>query len=204
MSFTGRVSGVVLGAGLSSRMGRFKLTLPWRDLTVIQQVVNTLAGAGIDDVIVVLGHRADEVRSALAPHSIRTVLNDSFADGSMLTSIRTGLAAVGSDSQAALLCLGDQPQMLVESVRAVVEDGAHYGWREIIIPSYNMRAGHPILLPRSVWPSIMEGTGTLRDVLRKHRDLVRYLVLDTPTILADLDTPEDYARAQEQLDRGEA
>jgi molybdenum cofactor cytidylyltransferase len=83
--------------------------------------------------------------------------------------------------------------MMVATVRAVTAAGAESGWEQIVIPSFRMRAGHPILLPRSLWPEILDCTGTLRDVMTAHRHRTRFLVVDTPTVLADLDTPEDYA-----------
>jgi len=82
--------------------------------------------------------------------------------------------------------------MQAATVQAVLAAGAADDWQQIIIPSLGMRAGHPILLPTWLWPEILNCTGTLRDVMAAHRDLTHFLVVDTPTILADLDTPEDY------------
>jgi molybdenum cofactor cytidylyltransferase len=202
---------IVLAAGLSRRMGRFKLTLPWGDRTVIGQVVATLEAAGVAEIIVVTGHRADEVAAALADTTAHAVHNPDYAAGEMLSSIQAGLRALGAqrglkpppqagesrlkpaeNAPAALLCLGDQPQMRTATVQVVLAAGAADGWSRIIIPSYRMRAGHPILLPNWLWPEILGCTGTLRDVMAAHRDRTRFLIVDTPTILADLDTPEDY------------
>lgn len=178
-------------------MGRFKLTLPWDDgsdgaRTVIGQVVATLEAAGLGEIIVVTGHRATEVEAALAVTAARCVLNPDYASGEMLTSLQVGLSALSDRRKAALLCLGDQPQMEVATARAVVAAGQAAGWQPIVIPSFQMRAGHPILLPRWLWPEIITCRGTLRDVLAAHRGQTEYLVVQTPTVLADLDTPEDY------------
>jgi molybdenum cofactor cytidylyltransferase len=202
---------IVLAAGLSSRMGRFKLTLPWGDRTVIGHVVATLEAAGIDEIVVVTGHRADEVTVALAGTTAHPVHNPDYTAGEMLSSIQTGLRALATrrglkpppqaggsrpkpaeNGPTALLCLGDQPQMQAATVRAVQSAGEADGWDRIVIPSYRMRAGHPILLPNWLWPEILGCTDTLRDVMAAHRNRTRFLVVDTPTILADLDTPEDY------------
>ena len=202
---------IVLAAGLSRRMGRFKLTLPWGDRTVIGQVVVTLEAAGVAEIIVVTGHRADEVAAALADTIAHAVHNPDYAAGEMLSSIQAGVRALGArrglkpppqagesrlkpaeSTPAALLCLGDQPQMQAATVQAVLSTGEADGWDQIIIPSYRMRAGHPILLPNWLWPEILGCTGTLRDVMTAHRERTQFLAVDTPTILADLDTPEDY------------
>ena len=213
---------IVLAAGLSRRMGRFKLTLPWGDRTVIGQVVATLEAAGIEEIIVVTGHRAVEVLAALADTPAHAVHNPGYAAGEMLSSIQTGLGALqarrglkpppsrsthraagetrlkpAGHAPGVLLCLGDQPQMQAATVQAVLAAGEANGWNQIVIPSYGMRAGHPILLPPWLWPEILACTGTLRDVMAAHRGQTRFLVADTITVLADLDTPEDYATATE-------
>ncbi len=204
------IPAIVLAAGLSRRMGRFKLTLPWGQTTVIGQVVATLQTAGLTDIVVVTGHRAPEVAAALAGTAARTVHNPHYATGEMLSSLQAGLRAVqmaaeagchdarqggaadATSPPATLLCLGDQPQMEVSTVRGVLAAGEAAGWSRIVIPSYRMRAGHPILLPAWLWPEILACSGTLREVLAGHRAVTDYLVVETPTILTDLDTPEDY------------
>lgn len=195
------VTAIVLAAGLSRRMGRFKLLLPWGERTVIGQVVATLEEAGVPEVIVVTGHRAADVATALAGTSARIVFNPDYAAGEMLSSIQTGLRALTGDPdpkdlKAALLCLGDQPQMETATVRAVLAAGEGTGWQRVVIPSYRGRGGHPILLPRFIWPEVLAATDTLRAVLAAHRPHTHYLAVDTPTVLADLDTPEDYNEGQ--------
>jgi molybdenum cofactor cytidylyltransferase len=79
--------------------------------------------------------------------------------------------------------------MEADTVRVVLAAGCG----KIVIPSYQMRAGHPILLPRWLWPEILACQNTLRDVMVAHRGQTEYLTVQTSSILADLDTPEDYA-----------
>lgn len=195
------IPALILAAGLSRRMGHFKLTLPWGATTVIGQVLLTLDAAGITEIIVVTGNRQAEVAAAAQATGVpaRLVHNPDYASGEMLSSIQAGLAALEDPDAlhpAVLLCLGDQPQMQVTTVQAVLAAGAASGWQHVIIPSYNLRAGHPILLPRRLWPAILAATDNLRRVLADHRAMVEYLTLHTPSILADLDTPEDYERAR--------
>jgi molybdenum cofactor cytidylyltransferase len=177
-------------------MGRFKLTLPWNGRTVIRRVVETVAEAGVADVVLVTGHRAHEVRDALAGCAFRAVCNPDYRAGEMLTSVQVGLRAMQSATAAALLCLGDQPQMSVKTVLAILEAGREDQWERIVVPSYQERGGHPILLPRCVWASVWQTHGTLRDALTRNRSAIRYLDVDTATVLADLDTPEDYLDQQ--------
>ncbi|MCX6029854.1 MAG: nucleotidyltransferase family protein [Chloroflexi bacterium] len=214
------IPAIVLAAGLSRRMGRFKLTLPWGATTVIGQVVATLRAVGVAEIVIVTGNRADEVAAALAGTPVRVVFNPGYATGEMLSSIQAGLRAVADGfvgaslagkqgagkprpyDSAALLCLGDQPQMEVATVQAVLTAGAATGWQRIIRPSYQMCAGHPIILPSAIWPDILTTGGILREVLTAHRAITDYLVVDTPTVLADLDTPEDYTTGNWKLETG--
>jgi molybdenum cofactor cytidylyltransferase len=194
------IGAVVVAAGFSRRMGQFKLLLPWGGTTVIGQVVATLESAGIAEIVVVTGHRADEVAGALAATRARPVYNPRYAEGEMLSSIQAGLATLPAATRAALLCLGDQPQILVETIKAVlaeaVAEAQADGCQGILIPSYAMRRGHPILLPRRLWAEVLTATADLRAVLAAHNAETRYVVVDTPTVLADLDTIEDYERWQ--------
>jgi molybdenum cofactor cytidylyltransferase len=192
---TARVSAILLAAGMSRRMGVFKLTLPWRGTTVIQHVADTLRTAGLHEIVAVTGHRRHEIEAALAGRGIRCVFNPNYATGDMLSSIQTGIAALDAGDDAVLVCLGDQPQMEAATLRLVLAEGERTSWKQIIIPSYRMRAGHPILIPRSLWLQIMDTTESLRAILRVHANSIEYLTVDTPTILADLDTPDDYANA---------
>ncbi len=184
-----KISALVLAAGMSRRMGAFKLTLPWRGTTVIGQVAQTLAPFDLADVVVVTGHRRKEVEAALADQPVRCVFNPNYASAEMLSSIQAGFAALSAGLDAVLVCLGDQPQMEAATVQAVLEEGARTNWNRVIIPSYDMRAGHPILIPVPLKLQIMNTTESLRAVLRANANFVDYLVVDTPTVLADLDTP---------------
>jgi len=186
------IGGIVVAAGFSTRMGVFKLTLPWDSSTVIARVVQTLEEAGLEDIVVVTGHRADEVTRALTGMAARTVYNPRYDTGEMLSSIQVGLLALRREALAALICLGDQPQMEVGTVRAVLAAGYEVGWQQVVVPSHRKRAGHPILLPRGIWLKVLSTTGTLRDVMKAEREHTRYADVDTPTVLADLDTLGDY------------
>lgn len=191
-----RVVAVIVAAGMSRRMGAFKLTLPWGETTVIGQVAATLRTVALHEILAVTGHRREEVEAALINEPVRCVFNPHYGSGEMLSSIQAGFAEIGAGVDAVLVCLGDQPQMEAATVQAVLVEGERTGWQRVIIPSYHMRAGHPILIPTSLSQQIMNTTETLRTVLRANAERVAYLVTDAPSILADLDTPEDYARAR--------
>ncbi|MDD2695673.1 MAG: nucleotidyltransferase family protein [Anaerolineales bacterium] len=199
----GCVSAIVLAAGRSRRMGRPKLNLPWQGGTVIGQVVAALAqgggGAGLERILVVTGGARRQVEQALHDVALSVPLelahNPDYTRGEMTRSLQVGLEALGEDTCAAMVCLGDQPQMQSETVRAVLN--AYLSHQALLmVPSYQMRRGHPWIIDRSLWGVVLDlhPPATLRDFLNAHEAMIHYVVVDTPTILEDLDTPQDYER----------
>jgi molybdenum cofactor cytidylyltransferase len=189
------ITAVVLAAGLSRRMGQFKLLLPWNGRTVLEQVITVLQSCGIADVLVVTGHRSAEVTNCLERYSVRTVVNPHYADGEMQETMRLGLSLLPDATTASLLCLGDQPQMEEETIRLMLI--AHTRTPDnILIPSFEHHAGHPILIPTAQAQLFGRTNGTLREFVRAQPQRVSYVEIPSSTILADLDTPADYERWQ--------
>ena len=152
------ITAIVPAAGLSTRMGGdvSKPLLPWGKGTVIEQVVSTVFAAGVSDVVVVTGHRRGAIQAALAAYPVRCVFNPAYANGEMLASLQAGLRAVPPEHAGALLALADQPQMKPEIVTKVLQAFANGGNQSIVVPSYQMRRGHPILLPRWLWQEVLD------------------------------------------------
>jgi len=186
---------IVLAAGQSKRMGQPKLIMPWGQTTVIGQVVQTLSGCGLSEIVVVAGKERDQIKDSLRGSSIRLIFNPTFDQSEMLTSLQIGLAALPDNINAALVVLGDQPfiepGVVKQVVQAWVESGAM-----IIAPSYQHRRGHPWLVSREFWPEIQSipPLETPRDFLNRHSGQIQYIEVSTNTIFKDLDTPEDYNR----------
>lgn len=176
-------------------MGRHKLVLPWGDTTVIGQVVRTVLQAGLEEVVVVTGASHQEVDLALRDQPVCLALNSRFEEDQMILSVQTGLRMLSPRAEAALLCLGDQPQLEVTTVQQVLEIYRARG-ATLIIPSFQMRRGHPWLIDRSLWQEFLDlqPPTTMRDYLNCHADQITYVEVDQGTILLDLDTPEDYQK----------
>jgi molybdenum cofactor cytidylyltransferase len=194
-----KVSAVVLAAGMSKRMGRAKMILAWKDTTVIGQVISTLLSAGMKDVTVVTGGARDLVAKAIRDFPIRTVFNPGFENGEMLTSIQIGLQSLPIDSQAAMIVLGDQPWIEGTIVRSLL-DYFLTNRPKIVIPSYSMRRGHPWIVARPLWPYILELKPplTLRNFSDEFKEDIHFLNVSSPSILKDLDTPDDYQEFEHQ------
>ena len=189
------IAAIVLAAGLSRRMGRPKLALPWLDTTVIGRVVNVLNEAGVADIVVVTGGARQEVEQALREAPARIAFNPRFEDSEMVDSLQVGLAQLAPPVEATLVALGDQPQIQLEVVQAVIEAFAAHP-AGLVVPSYQMKRGHPWLVQRALWAEIsqLRSPETLRDFLSRHAADIYYLPVASDTILRDLDTPDDYAR----------
>lgn len=188
------IAAIVLAAGESRRMGQPKLLLPWGGTTVLGQVLETLQRAEIEDILVVTGAWSEEVEKAASRYAVRSEFNDGFARGEMLSSIQCGLRAQLPGTRAALICLGDQPQVREETVQRVC---AAYRKTEsrLVIPSHGNRRGHPWLAARPLWEEFLAlpVSATPRAFLQAHSGDVYYVPADA-SILQDLDTPEEYAR----------
>ena len=189
------IAAVVLAAGLSRRMGAPKLVLPWGQSTVIRHVVNVLSESGVAEILVVTGGAHAQVVAALAGAPASLAFNAAYETGEMLSSVQVGLRALPGSVSAVLVCLGDQPQIQTEVVKAIIADFLALGL-PLVVPSFHRRRGHPWLVARSLWPDILDLTSpaTLRTFLNARSSQIHYLGVDAPSILVDIDTPEDYAQ----------
>lgn len=189
------ISAIILAAGESKRMGQPKMLLPWGEATVLTHVISVFQKAGLEDILVVTGGAREQVEKLISSQKVRTVFNEEYAETEMLSSIQRGIKAMTHQTQAILIGLGDQPQVQERSVRMVC-DAFVEGKSKIIVPSYHMRRGHPWLLARPLWDELLgvSSPQSPRDFLNAHLKEINYVIMDDPNILADLDTPEDYAR----------
>ncbi len=188
------ISAVILAAGESKRMGQPKMLLPWGNSTVLQTVISILQESGLEDILVVTGGAHPQVEK-LAPPSVEVVFNPDYANSEMLGSIQAGLSARKRKSEAALIVLGDQPQIEKTTLVRILEE-YRSTTTPILVPSYQMHRGHPWLVRESLWAEILtlQPPDTLREFLNRHAGAIRYIPLDSPSILQDLDTPGDYLK----------
>jgi molybdenum cofactor cytidylyltransferase len=188
------ITAIVLAAGESKRMGQPKMLMPWATSTVIETVISSIRLAGISDILVVTGGAHQQVE-ALIGRSVRTIFNENYKSSEMLGSIQIGLTAIMHETRAALICLGDQPQIREGSVRQICAAFLKDTF-PIVVPSYQMHRGHPWLIARSLWDELldMKPPQTPRDFLQEHADEIKYVEMETPTVIEDLDTPDDYIK----------
>jgi putative nucleotidyltransferase with HDIG domain len=197
------ITAIVLAAGLSKRMGRFKPLLPLGSCRIIEQVVLLFQAAGVIDIVVVTGYRSAEVRQAIAPLSVRSVENPDYHQG-MFSSVLVGLRALPGKSRAFFIHPADTPLVRPQTVRRLMA-----AYRDtsaaVCYPMFSGRRGHPTLIDNNLNPEIQQwsGAGGLRAFLRcRDADSLDLPVADE-AVLLDLDSPEDYRRLQARLTHGD-
>lgn len=191
------ISAVILAAGESRRMGQPKMLLAWGAETVLEHVISVVRSAGVDDIEIVTGAVRTEIEEVCRKQNSRVVFNPAFSRNEMLGSLQAGLQALPTATEAALVTLGDQPQIEGGTVSAVVSE-YFKSKAQLIVPSYQRRRGHPWLLDRGLWPRVLEmqAPESPREFLNSHAADIRYVEVDSPSILQDLDTPDEYLKAR--------
>jgi molybdenum cofactor cytidylyltransferase len=189
------IASIVLAAGLSTRMGQSKPLLPFGERAVIEHIVSVLQECPVEDILVVTGHQREAVERCLSAWRVRTQFNPRYATDEMLSSLQIGLRSVSREVDAALIVLGDQPALerwVVDKIIATYRNGQG----DIVVPSHQMRRGHPFLMGRKHWKEILAlGEGqTLRDFLLGVGEAIHHVEVTTPSVLQDMDTPADYRR----------
>lgn len=196
------VSGVVLAAGASARMGQPKQLLALEGKPLLQHVIDAAVASRLDEVVVVLGANAEEIRPALVlPESgkARIIVNAAHAKG-LSESVRCGLSAVSRRAGAVAILLGDQVATTAELIDRVLATHAASpkpATRPVFGGVGDARTpGHPVVLSRSLWPELRElqGDEGARALLAERPELVSEVRIISAAP-ADIDTPEDYAHA---------
>lgn len=188
------ISAIVLAAGAGTRFGGTKQIAEIRGKPLAQHAIDAATEAGVDEVIVVLGHDAERVRTAVRLPGIgRWVVNPAHSSG-MASSLAIGLDHADPSSEAAIVLLGDQPGITAQHVRALVDA---FGARRRPIVRLAFRTGPgPALIARELWPDLssLEGDVGARALIAMRPELVEEVDVggDAPV---DVDVPEDLGRA---------
>ena len=190
---TGSIAGIVLAAGMSTRMGQNKLLMKLEGETLVRRVVGRVSKAGVDSLVVVLGHDADRVQDALEGLPYTPVFNRDYERG-VSSSLRAGMHAVsGMPVQAAVVALADMPFVTAAMIKTLI---AKYrqGAAPLVVSDYAGVNAPPMLYDRTLFPELVAygGEGCGKHVVKRHRHEAESAAWPQEA-LTDLDTPEDYA-----------
>jgi len=198
MNTVSPVAAILLAAGQSKRMGAFKPLLPFGDKTVIERCLDYLQQGGLETIVVVLGHRAAEVRKELNGRSVIFALNPD-PNSEMGASIAAGIRALPESYAATLIALVDHPAVPPVVVATLIEN-----WKQgarVVVPTWNDRGGHPVLVDLSFQQELLnlDATGGLRALFEAHRNEVKRVPVDSPFIARDMDTWDDYLALHQEV-----
>ena len=192
------VAAILLAAGQSSRMGAFKPLLPFADKTVIECCIESLRDGGVETIVVVVGHRAAEVRKKLDQQSLLFAMNPDPKSG-MGASIAAGVHELPEQCQAVVIALCDHPAVPPAVVTTLLET-----WKEgarLVIPTWQGRGGHPVLVDLSLKSELRElsTSGGLRSLFEAHKNDVKRVAVASPFIARDMDTWDDYLALHQEV-----
>jgi molybdenum cofactor cytidylyltransferase len=194
----GEIAAIVLAAGRSRRMGAFKPLLPFGDRTVIESCISNLRAAEVQEIVVVVGHRAAEIRTHLSTLPLTFAVNPD-PDSEMGESIARGVEQVNTSTRGLIIALVDHPAVPAAIIRLLIDEwrrGAH-----IVQPEHQGRGGHPVLIDlkyRNELLALNPESG-LRGLFATHRDEVKRVPVESPYVARDMDTWEDYQRLHEDV-----
>ena len=198
------ISAILISAGESTRMGTPKPLLKWpdanlgRDVKLIEYQISQLSASNIDQIIVVLGYKADQIVNYLAGDNVSYVINNNYKKGKS-GSIKTGLNLVDDAAQAILLIAIDQPRSA--SLINKVIDSHRWDQRQITSPTHLGKGGHPIIFSADLKAellSITENKQGIRDVIVRNEQSIQRIPIDSDEIRLDLNTPNEYNIAYRQ------
>jgi CTP:molybdopterin cytidylyltransferase MocA len=185
------LAAILLAAGRSRRMGAFKPLLPFGDSTVIKSCLMHLRDAGVEEIIVVLGYRAEDVRAHLADSEASFALNPD-PDSAMGVSVARGIEQLRPDARALLIALVDHPAVDSATIKTITNE-----WQrgaKLVQPEHDGRGGHPVLIDLSYRDELLnlDPAKGLRSFFAAHRREVRRVKVESPFVARDMDTWEDY------------
>ena len=189
-----KLAAVITAAGLSSRMGDFKPLLPFGEGSIISRCVDNMKQAGAGEIIVVAGHRAEELKAHLAGSGCKVVINPRYAESHMFDSLCIGLRALEDGCGRVLISPVDVPAAKAETVKMLLEQEGGF-----VRPVFRGRAGHPVVLDGALIPAILShgGEGGLRGAAESLKIAIKDIETEDEGVSVDADTLEDYKRILE-------
>ncbi|MCK5162639.1 MAG: nucleotidyltransferase family protein [Desulfobacula sp.] len=189
-----KIAGIILAAGSSLRMGKTKQLLPFGSSTLLGQVVQNAKDSALNEIIVVLGHGADEIEKAIDLSGTKVVRNTEYSKGHS-TSLIKGLENISSICDAAMFLLGDQPLVTAAIINRLI-DACKTSDAPIIIPYCNDIRGNPVIFAKSLFhrlKSLIGDTGP-RVLFNEFQESILKVPIADEAILVDVDTMDDYKK----------
>lgn len=185
---------LILAAGESKRMGAPKLLLPFGEKTIIETILDNVLQSQIKNILVVLGANKEKILKKIKNYPVNISFNPNYKQG-MLSSVQCGFQNLPRSTQAALVCLGDQPSISCSVINAVT-DAYKETKKGIVLPTYKSQRGHPLLIDMKFSRKInrLDPEIGLRGLIHDHSDSIMEVEVNKPGILQDIDDRNDYRK----------
>lgn len=180
-------------------MGKLKQLLPFADRPVIRHCLDKIISSGVDEIVAVLPEKGSRIRDAIAGLPV-TIIFNCDPESDMAGSVKTGLRAIETSAAGVLICLADHPLVSERTFRTLISSHRQSP-EKIIVPTFGGKSGHPVLFPRKVIEEIYHSS-TMREIILRDEERVRYIDLHDEGVLFDMDTREDYLRMLERISHG--
>jgi molybdenum cofactor cytidylyltransferase len=176
-------------------MGKTKQLLPWGASSVLGQTLANLQNSMVTDVVVVAGHDEEAVSAVAKERGVETITNPDYATGEMISSLQMAIRQLPDNRSAILVVLADQPMIEPKTIDQILVT-YWQGKRGIVAPTYRGKRGNPVLIDRKFMEELLTlpADAAPRSLLERHPESLALLEVNTPTILQDIDTPEQYGR----------
>ncbi len=187
-----KIAGIILAAGSASRMGRLKQILPFKNSTLLGEVIRQARASNLHEFTAVLGHSASEVKEAVDFSGINVVINQNHEHG-MSTSLIQGIQAISQKCSAAMFLLGDQPLVTSNTINQLIDEFSKTT-PLILIPTCDGKRGNPVVIHRSLFPELemlTQDTGA-RVLFKRYKDQLQEFEIKDTAILTDVDTWQVY------------
>ena len=198
-----RISGILLAAGESKRMGKPKLLLNLGESNIINTTIENLLKSEIFELIIVLGHEAQKIECSLSEQDkrIKFVTNENYREG-MSTSIKCGVLTASKESEAFLIALGDQPLISPKIINRLIEKYQSSGVGIVTVMHQSLR-GHPVIISKKYLQEILALNGDIgaRDLLKQHLDDTTSINIESSEEFFDIDKTQDYEKLKRIYDR---
>lgn len=184
-----KILGILLAAGSSRRMGSDKLSLPWRDSTVLATTLARWEAVPELDELLLVRRCADQPGRG---GRVKTLVNPD-ADEGMGSSLALAAAALPADTEAVVIGLADMPEIASATISSLVKAWRRLGARGIVAPIFTGRRGHPVVFGAHHFAALRELSGDCgaRAILQQNPGDLSLVPVDDPGVVLDLDTPAD-------------
>jgi molybdenum cofactor cytidylyltransferase len=187
------VSAILLCAGESRRMGAAnKLLLTVGEVPLVRHITQILLASMVEELIVVLGHEAQQIERALSGLPVKSVYNDCYGQGQM-TSVHAGMEALTQETDGVMVCLSDQPLLTVKDIDALIRAFSNRQEGDVVVPTYRGQRGNPIVLANEYRRTILNGQRNLgcKHLIENNPDIVTTVEWDSDHVVVDIDTKQD-------------